>query len=413
MAFTFLHLADPHIDSPMKGLRKFSDAPVETLRAATRHAFSNAIDYAIKEEIPLIVIAGDLFDSDWEDIATGLWVVGEFRRLQEHDIHVCLIRGNHDSASTLPTRLNWPSNVYEMPADKPSTWQHPTLPVAVHGQSFEAQAVTEDLAALYPPRRDGLFNIGLLHTSLDGESAHSTYAPTSKAVLYERNYDYWALGHIHKREQFPGPVPVVYSGNMQGRSVRETGPRGGYVVGVEGSQVQTEFVAFDTVRWELINVAAEEDDTPADLIQRTVTQIEDVRSEAGGRPVAARVTLAGVTEAHHQLVKLGDLERFEAELRSAVARWSDVWIEKVRIRTTPPADLDAIRADGGVLAMLLDRFEQLPPDLETLLAPLQKKLTAEGVQFSDCDIAIDGSIDDWSRVARAELLAALASRSAD
>ena len=63
--------------------------------------------------------------------------------------------------------------------------------------------------------------------------------------------------------------------------------------------------------------------------------------------------------------------------------------------------------------MLLDRFEQSPPDLETLLAPLQKKLTAEGVQFSDCDIAIDGSRDDWSRVARAELLAALASRPAD
>ena len=411
MPLRFLHLADPHIDSPMKGLRQFADAPVEQLRSATRDAFAAAMTYAIDEAIPLVVIAGDLFDNAWEDIATGLWVVEQFIRLRDAGVKVCLIRGNHDAASLLPTRLRWPENVHEFTADGADTWIDEDLGVAVHGQSFADRSVPEDLAALYPSRRSGLFNIGLLHTSLTGSAAHDTYAPTSLDVLYDRGYDYWALGHIHKREQFDGPVPVAFAGNMQGRSVRETGPRGGLLVEIDGAAPTLSFVPFDAVRWNVARVDAERDDATDDLIAKAVSAVGGLRSDAGGRPVAVRLQLAGVTGAHHEIAAADGLDRFEAECRSALLRWPDVWVEKIRLATRPPVDVEAIRGDAGVLAMLLDacRPEAAAEEVDaaSLFEPLRRKLTKAGITPDECGIEFGSQMRDWTEAAEAILLATL------
>ncbi len=60
--FKFLHTADIHLDSPLKGLEAHEDAPVEEIRGATRRAFDNLIDFAIEEEVDFVLIAGDLYD---------------------------------------------------------------------------------------------------------------------------------------------------------------------------------------------------------------------------------------------------------------------------------------------------------------------------------------------------------------
>jgi hypothetical protein len=35
----FLHCADVHLDSPMRGLARYDGAPIEQIRGATRHAW--------------------------------------------------------------------------------------------------------------------------------------------------------------------------------------------------------------------------------------------------------------------------------------------------------------------------------------------------------------------------------------
>ena len=79
--FRFIHCADLHIDSPLRGLQAYEGAPVDRLRRATRDAFQNLITLAIDEAVAFVLIAGDLFDGRWPDMSTGLWTARQFRRL--------------------------------------------------------------------------------------------------------------------------------------------------------------------------------------------------------------------------------------------------------------------------------------------------------------------------------------------
>ena len=412
MPIRFLHLADPHIDSPMRGLQRYESAPVEQLRSATRAAFRNAIDLAIDREIPLVVIAGDLFDGAWDDMKTGMWTVEQFERLRTAGIRVCLIRGNHDAISQIPTRLPWPDNVFEFATDRPTTRRFADLGIAVHGQSFEGQAETTDLAKGYPAAVEGMFNIGLLHTSLEGDAAHATYAPTTLPTLYGRGYDYWALGHIHKREQFDGPHPVVFAGNLQGRHIRETGPRGGIVVQESVDGLDLQFVPLDTVRWERIEIAADGADSIADLVVASTTALEAARREAGGRLLAVRICIAGTTTLSEELSLLTGELALQNAIQKAASQWADVWIERIEQRVRPPVRLEAIRRDGGVLSLLIDQIETGDVDTEdaydSYLKPLAKKLRKAGINPEDCGIVASLSADEWRQQAEAELLTALA-----
>jgi DNA repair exonuclease SbcCD nuclease subunit len=109
--------------------------------------------------------------------------------------------------------------------------------VAVHGQSFATRAVTHDLTRNYPKAVPGLFNIGLLHTSLTGRPGHENYAPTAPDALIAREYDYWALGHVHAREIVREDPWIVFPGNLQGRQIRENGPKGATLVTVSDGRV--------------------------------------------------------------------------------------------------------------------------------------------------------------------------------
>lgn len=71
----FIHNADLHLDSPLRGLSSYADAPAERLRTATRDAFQNLVSHAIDEQVDFVVIAGDVYDGDWKDFNTGLFFI--------------------------------------------------------------------------------------------------------------------------------------------------------------------------------------------------------------------------------------------------------------------------------------------------------------------------------------------------
>ena len=266
--FRFLHTADIHLDSPLRGLERYEGAPVDELRGATREALKNLVNTAISEGVNFLLIAGDLYDGDWKDYQTGLFFAKEMSKLREAGIRVYIVFGNHDAASQITKKLgNIPSNVHHFSNRKPKTEIIEDLGVAIHGQSFSKRILTENIAIAYPEARTGYFNIGLIHTSFTGREGHEPYAPCTMDDLLSKNYDYWALGHVHKREVLHEDPWIIFPGNIQGRHIREPGPKGCTLVTVrdEGNVVM-EHRDLDVLRWELCEVDGSGSQSPEEII---------------------------------------------------------------------------------------------------------------------------------------------------
>ncbi|MBB4265640.1 metallophosphoesterase family protein [Roseospira visakhapatnamensis] len=393
--FHFLHAADIHLDSPLRGLSAYEGAPVERFRAATRAAVRALVDTAVDTGAAFVVIAGDLYDGDWPDFGTGLFLVRELHRLKQAGIPAVVLFGNHDAANRITRALPWPDTAHRFPADRPDTIRLEALRVALHGQSFATAAVTENLAAGYPPALPGWLNIGVLHTALEGHARHAAYAPCSLAQLAGHGYDYWALGHVHDHAILGREPWVVFPGVLQGRHMRETGPKGCVSVTVrDGRVTEVTPVVLDTVRWLVTEVDAENRADPealgaacAEAVRATVT------TEADGRPAAVRVRLRGTTPAHAALA--ADREALEADLRARLVDLPDLWLESVRLETRPPAGAVPAAASEAAdrLAALLadaDRDPALIEALEAVLRPLHDKLRGDlGRLDADPDAAED------------------------
>ncbi len=339
-AMRLFHAADLHLDSPMRGLVAYPEAPVEELRLATRVALGNLVDAAIEEAVDAVVIAGDIFDGDWPHYGTGVRFVYEMGRLREADVPVVIVTGNHDAESKLTKSLPLPNNVHMLTARQAQTVTFEEIGLAVHGQSYATPAVVDDLSASYPSPVADMFNLGLLHTSADGRPGHEHYAPCSVDTLVAHGYDYWALGHVHSREVLSTDPPIVFPGNLQGRGMRETGPKGATLieVGHDGT-ITFEQRILDCVRWELIELDATGCAARDDVCERIGAAVRRAVGGAGDRLLAARIAITGVTDAHSTLAADAERLRFDVVAAAADVAGQQAWIEGVLLKTTSPREL--------------------------------------------------------------------------
>ncbi len=340
----FLHAADIHLDSPLAGLlgRAGDDRLDAELRGCTRRAFAALVDLAIAEDVAFLVIAGDLYDGDWKDFSTGLFFAEQVKRLGRP---CYLLRGNHDAASVITRRLPSMPNLFEFPARAPKTFRLPELRVALHGQSFADREVPEDLSERYPDPVPGWINIGVLHSSADDAGGeHATYAPCSPDRLRLKGYDYWALGHIHQRRVLHERPWIVFPGNLQGRHAKETGPKGATLVTMEGGAVvAAEHRSLDVLRWAAPEVDAGGADEAA-LEARIAEAVRAALEGAEGRTLLARLTLRGETKLHAALPDRAE-EIAAMAANAAIEADGRLWIEKVVLRTAPPARVAAEALD--------------------------------------------------------------------
>jgi len=380
--FRFLHTADIHLDSPLKGLEVHEDAPVDEIRGATRRAFENLVEMAIEDEIDFILIAGDLYDGDWKDYHTGLFFVHQMGRLHKAGIEVFIVSGNHDAANQTTKTMPLPDNVTHFSPKKPQSVKLDDLGVIIHGQSYSSRAVTDNLASSYPQHDSNFFNIGILHTSLTGREGHENYAPCTIDDLKSKGYDYWALGHVHKREIVSEDPWVLFPGNVQGRHIKETGVKGATLVTVEDSRITgVEERELDVLRWAVCLADLTECETKEAIYEQVRTAMEREIEIADGRALALRLQLEGGCPLHAELHARSI--QWTEEFRGIAAGLGDVWLEKVKFRTFRKTSLEEIVGENTPLSGLLQAVESLQfgeDEVTTLvpdLANLKTKLPAE------------------------------------
>lgn len=358
-SFRFLHAADLHLDSPLRGLSRYEGLSVEEIRGATRRALEALVSFAIAEYVDFVVISGDIFDSR-QDMSTLLFFTASMAKLSAASIPVYLLKGNHDPESSVTQRLPLPPGIQFFSSRKAETFLLEDHAVALHGKSFASNHILEDMTLQYPAPLSGYFNIGVLHTSMGGYAQHETYAPTSVAALTAKQYQYWALGHVHDYAVVSEDPHIVYPGVLQGRKITETGPKGAVLVEVEDGAVRScKAIPFDVIRWSRLVVDCSALETREDLHQRMRNVLRHgVEMEAGGQPLVVRVTFSGSTALHSELQDTQSLLR--DELR-AIANEIDVnlWIEKMSLETTEVVALgshvpELNEADSQDLFAMLD-----------------------------------------------------------
>jgi DNA repair protein SbcD/Mre11 len=382
--FKFIHAADVHLDSPLRGLSRYESAPAESIRDACRRAFVNLVDLAIEEKVAFVLLAGDLYDGDWKDYSTGIFFSQQIGRLGQHNILVFTVAGNHDAANRMTKSLDSPANMTILSSRKAETIEIENLSVVLHGQSFATQHVDENLATKFPAAEKGMFNIGLLHTSLDGREGHDVYAPCSATDLRSKGYNYWALGHIHKQEFVSEDPWIVFPGCIQGRHIRETGAKGGVLVTVvDGAVSAVDKYPLDVLRWVECHVELTDVYEMRDVLERTRKSIENERTLADGRPMAMRIRFEGSTSISEELAAYP--ERLEQQIKAlgAEVAGDELWIERVENAVVGKLDLASTLSDDSTFGKLLKDILGTPDNpeeicgLKGVIADLRQKLPSE------------------------------------
>lgn len=373
----FIHAADIHLDSPLTGLSAYADAPSEMLRTATRDAFTNLVSNAIEQQVDFMVIAGDLYDGTWKDHNTGIYFCREMGRLKKASILVYLLFGNHDAESEMTKKLQLPDNVFTFESKKPTTFRLNHLKVALHGRSFKEAATTENLVTGYPAPVHGMFNIGVLHTALEGNAQHANYAPCCLDELHAKGYHYWALGHVHEYRILEGASTIVFPGNLQGRHIRETGEHGAVLVTADESGVkEVERLFVDVLRWHSLEVNVAECHSLSEVVRTIAKGLEGIVENSPAHiPAAVRVNVTGKTQAHGELFGLESQLRAEVLALAAAIGIERIWIEKVKVNTSAVDDGEVVRARADALSDLQSLLVAAETD-QVFLKSLQDDLLA-------------------------------------
>ncbi len=367
MPFSFLHAADLHLDSPFTSVGGFPDDVATTLREASLRAWDALVRTAIEREVAFVLLAGDIYDGAERGIRAQRAFLAGVTHLADHGIRTFLVHGNHDPVGQGWTAIDgFPDLVHPFASSKVESVEFTAGDerVVVHGISYATSAMEENLSLRFPRATGGGFQIGLLHANVGGSATgHQDYSPCSVDDLRRPGYQYWALGHVHKRHNpLEGDPWVVYPGNLQGRTTRpsEQGAKGAVIVHVDhGVASAPELVVLDQVRFADVAV---EIDHLAD-VGAVLDALEQAAAPArhDGRAMVVRATIGGRGALHAELSSPRRRAELLAELRRSGAESTPfVWWNQVVWQTRPAGEVIDLRRRDDFISDLVRFMDDTP-----------------------------------------------------
>ena len=413
----FVHAADVHLDTPFR--RHDADLR-QKLQQAGREAFTALVDLTLEERADALLIAGDLFDNEWLTIATERVLTSELARLTDAGVTVVYATGNHDPgrANYRAARIEWPSASFHLLNSRTPRrisidregqrvgW----VVAAGHQTTHEAT----NLASTFPPAPGPQPAVALLHADVGGaqgapdDEAGNVYAPAALSDL-DPSYDYWALGHIHKRQKLREDSPAWYPGNLQGRDFGETGAKGALVVDLNPPEPpQIRFQPIASVRWERLRVSGLDETRAIGDVHAAVRKKLDELKEAddallGDQQWILRVELSGpcpLAALLRQDEERDGLAEYLCESLGAL----DAEVRDVGL--VPPIDLRRHAGQRHVLGEALELIEQAGRNdgLLTRLAPSELALGDEQAEQEERLEYLRGLLDGLDAAAAERLL---------
>ena len=389
-SFRFVHAADLHLDTPFERVGQLGGGVRERLRDASLEAFDNLVTLTLEKDAAFLVLAGDIYDGAERGLRAQLRVLNGLNQLHEAGIPTFIVHGNHDPVEEGWTAVReWPESVKVFgtaEAEAVTVHRGGTHLATVHGISYARRDTTENLARRFARAEGAPFAVGILHCNVGGISEHAPYSPCTIEDLAAADMDYWALGHIHRRQVLSEHGPMVaYSGNLQGRNFKATerGAKGALLVEVGGAKVKTTFHPVDVARFDEIGIDIGDVTDLGSLGKRLDGAATEARSQAEGRFMMLRARLTGRGPLHAELGRTGVLNEFTESARD-VAPAGIVWAH-FDDETRPPVDLEQVRArgPGDFTANVLARSDELSVDLDALKAFAEAALGPHPARLHD------------------------------
>ncbi|EAE6828301.1 exonuclease SbcCD subunit D [Listeria monocytogenes] len=249
----FLHMADLHLDSPFIGLSTLPQPLFSAIQESTFQSLERITTVAIKEAVDFVLIAGDIYDSEDQSVRAQARFAKEMKRLEAANIPVFMIHGNHDFIEKHKEQLALPSNVHVF-SEQVEVMSHKTatgVSVNIYGFSYNERHIRSSRVGEYKIQGDADFHIALLHGSeVSSSEEHDVYAPFRVQEISRKGFDYWALGHIHKRQLLAESPSIYYPGNIQGRNRKESGEKGASIITLSEASTTIDFIGTSPIIWE-------------------------------------------------------------------------------------------------------------------------------------------------------------------
>ena len=282
-----IHCGDIHFDTPFSA--RFTSRESEIRRAEISETFSKVIDMA--KNADLLLIAGDLFDSENPSEETVKFVIRKFKEIG--NIPVFIVAGNHDpyTETSVYSNYNFGDNVYVFGGEL-SCVELKSLNLRIYGSSFTEKYCEESQLknVLCDPSFD---NILLMHG--DANKIKSVYNPIYTEFFGECGFKYAALGHIHKFDGIKksGKTKYAYCGAMEGRGFDELGEKGVIEIEIDNGVLEARFVPVCKRKFRILDVDITDAADNNEVVERIFNELENNSENSGFEKDYIRVILKG------------------------------------------------------------------------------------------------------------------------
>lgn len=262
----FIHIADMHFDSPFVNLSD-KEGLGDLRRLEQRKALKKVIEYIKENDIKYLFISGDLYEQKYIKKSTIEYINNLFKEIPETKVFIA--PGNHDPyiKNSYYNKFNWNENVKIFSSNIEKVELED---VNIYGFGFDdfycKKSGIEDINI----EDKNKLNILIIHGSLDGGTIeNSEYNPISRKLLKEKEFDYVALGHIHKLDyNTEENQNIVYPGSTVSLGFDELGLHGMIVGELEKNKLKLDFIPLDELEFKLQDVDVTEINSKEELIEK-------------------------------------------------------------------------------------------------------------------------------------------------
>jgi DNA repair exonuclease SbcCD nuclease subunit len=264
---TLLHTADQQLGVKFLGFGEKGTL----LRQAVKDSLRKTVDLACAESVGLVLIAGDLFDSNTVSKNLVEDTLAQLKRLAP--IPVCILPGTHDAydASSVYRRSEFQGLPHlHIFTDEITAIPFPELDLTVYGKANLSPKGTESPLKGLGKTKGTTYHVAMAHgeIAIEGKSS-GEYYPIRTQEIASSGMDYVALGHWHRYGDFSqGPVKALYPGAPETLSFEE-GEDSGFVllISLDDSGTRVERNRVGKYRWHTIEVVIENFRDEDELIQ--------------------------------------------------------------------------------------------------------------------------------------------------